>query len=285
MRRTLSVSSLLFVLAISDVLAQVPTGVSNTFEVPEAAPLRPPKPYNPSLTPRVDFLVVASLPGNVPCSDLSADDLNNLERAYCRNIGVIANLSSAWFAETCEASCAPSRRRLLQVNPIIFDVECVRATENPEDVPQANREAMELEQEALVNDLLGNSLEATLPGASVVAENITSTFVGEEATPGPEEVIASTVPQEALPSTPGAQQAGRPSAPGAPELGEAPTSYQVQYPEKQKDENESCFVDGAWYQHGLFVYCKDCVYNYCRCCNGVWKQCTNALTGSEAPSC
>eukprot|EP00890_Picochlorum_soloecismus_P000978 jgi/Picsp_1/1881/NSC_05347-R1_---NA--- len=174
----LGVSSLLLLLATSSVWAHVPTEGSSSLEVPEAAPLRPPKPYDPNLTPRVDFLVVASLPGNVPCYDLSVGDLEQLAIGFCGNLGKFANLSSFWFPETCEAACAASSgRRLLQVNPVIFNQDCVRATEDPEDVPQANKEAMALEQEALVNDLLQNSLEAALPGATVLAEKVAPDFV------------------------------------------------------------------------------------------------------------
>ena len=306
MRRTLSVSSLLFVLAISDVLAQVPTGVSNTFEVPEAAPLRPPKPYNPSLTPRVDFLVVASLPGNVPCSDLSADDLEQLAIGFCGNLGQVANLSSFWFPETCKAACAQSGRRLLQVNPIVFNQDCVRATEDPEDVPQANKEAMALEQEALVNNLLQNSLDATLPGTTILEEKVTPSFVDESSTEADAKEDGCNVDGFLHPH--GLYVYSKDSKKGFCQCcqgqlknckqrltgDEEPTCILNEnpenpldgtLPEKQNDENESCLIDGAWYQHGLFVYCKDCVYNYCRCCNGAWKHCTNALTGSEAPSC
>ena len=281
------ISSLLFFLAASSVWAQVPTGQSGLLDIPEAAPLRPPKPYDPSLTPRVGFLVVASLPGEIPCSALSSGDLENLERSYCRNLGMIANLSSAWFAETCEASCPPSRRRLLQVNPIVFEIDCVRATEDPQDVPQANMEAMALEQEALYNDLLENSLEATLPGARFVAENISSTFVsGAISSPGASEATqaGTQLAPTGSPATGGAMAEQIPSQRPV-QASEPSANYQVEYPSNPKGAYESCYVDGAWHQHGLFVYCKDCVYNYCRCCNGVWTQCTNVLTGNESPSC
>eukprot|EP00890_Picochlorum_soloecismus_P000980 jgi/Picsp_1/1883/NSC_05349-R1_---NA--- len=101
-------------------------------------------------------------------------------------IATLAN-SPAWLAETCHASCAPSRRRLLQVNPVAFKVDCARAPEDPEGVSQANKEATALEQEARVNDVLGNSLNETLPVAIIVAENISPTFISEAAIPGLEE--------------------------------------------------------------------------------------------------
>jgi hypothetical protein len=59
----------------------------------------------------------------------------------------------------------------------------------------------------------------------------------------------------------------------------------VEYPVDQNGNFASCDIHGSWYQHGLFVYCKDCLYKFCRCCNGVWTQCTDALTGYESPSC
>ena len=169
-----------FVSQSAFVEAQEDTGISNGSEglnITPVPPLPPAPTFVPELSPQVDFVVTAGLPGGVACSDLTLEQLDDLAIGYCMNIGKLGNLSAAWYPTVCQATCPTSRRSLLQVNPVIFNVDCVRTTEDPEEVPVANQEALDLEQAALKDGLLTDVLEATLPGSELLAEEVSSTFV------------------------------------------------------------------------------------------------------------
>ena len=59
-----------------------------------------------------------------------------------------------------------------------------------------------------------------------------------------------------------------------------PKKDEVWQPEKKK-----CYVQGSYFDHSKYVNCPTCAYNYCQCCDGVWKNCRDYLTGKEDPWC
>jgi len=152
-----------------DILRQWEAGLR---EIPEAS-LPPPPPYDPELSPQVQVQVGAALPGDIDCDEVSSSTLDNLAVNYCLNILEIGGLGDAFFANQCTASCGSSKRRkLLQVNPVLFDIDFVRANEDPADVEEANSDALDLEALLLDDDLLEAALEETLPGTTVTGETV-----------------------------------------------------------------------------------------------------------------
>lgn len=61
---------------------------------------------------------------------------------------------------------------MLQVNPVLFDIDFVRANEDPAAVEAANSQAQELEGFLLDDGLLDAALEQTLPGSTVTNQDI-----------------------------------------------------------------------------------------------------------------
>jgi hypothetical protein len=119
---------------------------------------------------------------------VSSSILDNLAVNYCLNILELGGLGDAFFANQCTASCGSSRRRkMLQVNPVLFDIDFVRANEDPAGVEEANGDALNLEAILLDDDLLEAALEETLPGSTVTTEEVSTTLVG--ASPGTVAVV------------------------------------------------------------------------------------------------
>eukprot|EP00890_Picochlorum_soloecismus_P001289 jgi/Picsp_1/2160/NSC_05625-R1_---NA--- len=199
-----------FILAIAShqvlVKAQEDLETSNGsqgLDITPVPPLPPAPTYVPELSPQVDFVVTAGLPGGVACTDLTLEQLDDLAIGYCMNIGKLGKLSASWYPTVCQATCPTSRRSMLQVNPVIFNVDCVRTTEDPEDVPLANQEALDLEQAALNDGLLTDVLEATLPGSELLTEKVTSTFIeGPGGAPGSSAEELDITPVPPLPPAP-----------------------------------------------------------------------------------
>jgi len=48
---------------------------------------------------------------------------------------------------------------------------------------------------------------------------------------------------------------------------------------------EKCRWDGVTYNHGLFLTCETCRYQFCQCCDGIWTNCRDSLFGNESPVC
>lgn len=156
--------------------------------VPPFPPLPPPPPYDPELSPQVKVQVAAQLPGGASCNVLSGDQLQNLAVGYCLNILELAGASDAFFANQCTASCGSSRRRnLLQVNPVLFDIDFVRANEDPAAVDEANDEASDLESILVDDDLLSAALELTLPGTTVESQEVSTTLAEPSEAPDGEQ--------------------------------------------------------------------------------------------------
>ena len=300
-----------FVSQSAFVEAQEDTGISNGSEglnITPVPPLPPAPTFVPELSPQVDFVVTAGLPGGVACSDLTLEQLDDLAIGYCMNIGKLGNLSAAWYPTVCQATCPTSRRSLLQVNPVIFNVDCVRTTEDPEEVPVANQEALDLEQAALKDGLLTDVLEATLPGSELLAEEVSSTFVevpgaagtGEGATSEPslaeeQDICRDISPSEEYncrqqrlwgkcdeewmvagnycQSTCGRCGSNGQSNPGVLEVWEPPKMPGM------------CTWEGKTYSNGAIAYCETCVRAYCICCDGKWANCRDYLSPQDRPQC
>jgi len=152
-----------------DILRQWEAGLR---DIPDAT-LPPPPPYDPELSPQVQVQVGAALPGDIDCDEVSRSTLDNLAVNYCLNILELGGLGDTFFANQCTASCGSSKRRkLLQVNPVLFDIDFVRANEDPADVEAANGDALDLEAILEDDDLLEAALEETLPGSTVTGEEV-----------------------------------------------------------------------------------------------------------------
>ena len=169
--------------------------------IPEAT-LPPPPPYDPELSPQVQVQVGAALPGDIDCDEVSSSILENLAVNYCLNILKVGGLDDAFFANQCTASCGSLRgRRLLRVNPVLFDIDFVRANEDPAAVEDANGDALNLEAILLDDDLLEAALEETLPGSTVTGEEVSTSLAG--ASPGTVAVVEEGRPStESEPGTP-----------------------------------------------------------------------------------
>jgi hypothetical protein len=241
----------------------------------------------------------------VACSDLTLEQLDDLAIGYCINIGKLGNLSAAWYPTVCKAICSTARRSLLQVNPVIFNVDCVRTTEDPEEVPLANQEALDLEQAALQDGLLTDVLEATLPGSELLTEEISSTFVevpgSAGATPDPsadkkEDICRDIAPSQDYScqqqklwgkcdeewmlagnycqSTCGRCANNGQTKPGALDVWEPP-----------KEMTGICNWKGKAYSNGAIAYCETCIRAYCICCDGQWTNCQDYLGPEDRPQC
>jgi len=163
-----------------------------SLDIPAAPPLPPPPPYDPEVSPQVKVQVGAQLPGDVPCDDLSGDQLEDLAVSYCLKILELAGLGDLFFAGQCSASCGVSSnsRKMLQVNPVLFDIDFVRANEDPAAVDAANGEAQELESILEDDSLLSTALEQTLPGTTVTSQEVSASLAEpSEGTGGGQEGI------------------------------------------------------------------------------------------------
>jgi len=194
-----------------EVILQGPDLRSNGLDIPAAPPLPPPPPYDPEISPQVDIKVAAQLPGDVPCNDLSGKQLQDLAVNYCLKILELADLGDAFFADQCKASCGSSRRRkMLQVNPVLFDIDFVRANEDPAAVDAVNEEAQELESFFLDDGLLDAALEQTLPGSTVTNQNVNVD------TADPYSQSGAAVPEQTTPGTSGISEEDIPVVPDNP---------------------------------------------------------------------
>ena len=92
--------------------------------------------------------------------NLSGEELQNLPVGYCLKIMELPGISDTCTIDQCRASCISSEQsRMQQVHPVLFDIDLMRANEDPAAVDEANKEAKELESILLVDDLLSTALE------------------------------------------------------------------------------------------------------------------------------
>jgi hypothetical protein len=151
--------------------------------IPAALPSPPP--YDPEISPEVEVQVTAQLADGVSCDDLSGEELQNLAVGYCLKILELSGINDTFVTDKCSASCGSSEQsEILQVNPVLFDIEFLRANEDPAAVDEANKEVKELERIFVADGLLSTALEQTLPGTTVASQEVSTRLV--EQSEGPE---------------------------------------------------------------------------------------------------